>query len=398
MHSHAQAGQGCPRSRQALLRSIASDSKTNLKILQINSASNFGGGERHFVDLSNSLAARGHEVFAALRPASPVRERLALPDANVFALPLRNSLDIASARELAQLTREHSVEIIHAHLARDYPPAAFAARRAPTAHLVLTRHVPFALNSLHRFALANVARVIAVSEGVAQKLREQGIFAPQKITVVPHGVAFKVYDDALRDFDRDEYRRETLQTSARLLVGTVGELSDVKGQEDFLRAASIVARRVASDVEFLIVGEDNSPDQRTRRRLERIVVAEELRGRVHFRGYTPELPRLLAALDLYVSPARAEAFGLATVEAMICGAAVVATDTDGSREIVEDNRTGRLVPVGDVDAIASALIDLLEDDGERARLSANARVSARERFSLERMVEETEEIYRSVLA
>ncbi|MDT7605040.1 MAG: hypothetical protein QOF61_3037, partial [Acidobacteriota bacterium] len=60
-----------------------------MRILQLNSASTFGGGERHFADLSNALAARGHEVYAALRPASPVRERLTLPDSNIFTLPLR---------------------------------------------------------------------------------------------------------------------------------------------------------------------------------------------------------------------------------------------------------------------------------------------------------------------
>jgi glycosyltransferase involved in cell wall biosynthesis len=384
-----------------------------VRILQLSSASTFGGGERHFVDLSNALAARGHDVFAALRPASPLRERLELPDANIITLPLRNSLDIASAAQLARFARECRAEIVHAHLARDYPPAAFAARRAPGASLVLTRHVPFALNSLHRFALANVARVIAVSEGVAQKLREQRIFEEEKIRVVTNGVEFAAYDAALRDFDRAAYRRASLQTDARLLVGTVGELSETKGQEDFLRAAAIVARRGVSegatsagmtdsarvpDVEFLVVGEDNSTDRRTRRRLERIILEEDLRGRVHLRGYAPDLPQLLAALDVYVSASRAEAFGLATLEAIACGACVLATATDGSREIVEDGTTGRLVPVGDVDSLAAALVALLEDDGERARLAANARASARERFSLERMVQETEEVYRAALS
>jgi glycosyltransferase involved in cell wall biosynthesis len=365
-----------------------------LKILQINSASTFGGGERHFVDLSNALAARGHSVFAALRPASPVRERLTLADANIITLPLRNALDIESASELARLIREHEIEIVHAHLARDYPVAAFAARLARDARLVITRHVPFALNRLHKIALSNVARVVCVSEGVARRLRGQRVFDEEKIVVVPNGVEFARYDAALAGFDREEYRRTTLRTRARLVVGTVGELSETKGQDVFLRAASSAARRVEG-VEFFVVGDDNSPGQRTRRRLEEIAEEENLRGRVQFLGYAPDLPRLLAALDVYVSASRAEAFGLATVEAAACGACVVATATDGSREIVSDGETGRLAPVGDVGMLASALIELLEDGGERGRLSANAWAAARERFSLERMVGKTEEVYRS---
>jgi glycosyltransferase involved in cell wall biosynthesis len=83
---------------------------------------------------------------------------------------------------------------------------------------------------------------------------------------------------------------------------------------------------------------------------------------------------------------------------MICGAPVVATATDGSREIVEDGRTGRIVPVRDVEALAAVLAELLRDEGERERLGTNALHSVTERFSLKRMVDETERIYRSVLS
>ncbi len=347
--------------------------------------------------LARGLASRGHEVFAALAPGALLAAELdALPAGNIHTLPLRNALDIKSALRLGQIAREREVDLIHAHAARDYPLAAFAARRYPRARLVITRHVPFALSGLHRLALSNVSRVVCVSGGVARRLREQHIFDEEKIVVVPNGVEFARYDAALAGFDRDEYRRAALRTNARLVVGTVGELSDTKGQDVFLRAAAGVARRLA-DVDFFVVGEDNSHDGRTRRRLEEIVEEEHLRGRVHFRGHAPDLPRLLAALDIYVSASRAEAFGLATVEAAACGACVVVTGTDGSREIVTDGATGRLVPVGDAEALAAALVELLEDEGERARLSANASASVRERFSLGRIVEETEKVYRSVL-
>ena len=368
-----------------------------MKILQINSARNEGGGERHFADLANALAARGHEVYAALRPASPLGEKLAgLPAARVSALPLRNALDVGSASGLARIIRAHQVEIVHAHLARDYPLAALAARLAKGARLVVTRHVPFPLSGLHRFALANVARVIAVSEGVARGLRERRIFPTAKIRVVPNGVRMEAYDLALRDFDREAYRAG-LPVRARLLVGAVGELSEVKGQEDFVRAAAIVARRADVDAAFLVVGEDNSQGRSLRRRLEWMIADEGLAGRVRLLGYVSDLVPLLAALDLYVSPSRAEAFGLATVEAMACGACVVATATDGTREIVSDGETGRVVPVGDVDALAGAMTELLRDDEGRRRLAERGRASARERFSLERMVEATETVYLEAL-
>ena len=135
-----------------------------------------------------------------------------------------------------------------------------------------------------------------------------------------------------------------------------------------------------------------------RRRLEWMIADEGLAGKVRLLGYVSDLVPLLAALDLYVSPSRAEAFGLATVEAMACGACVVATATDGTREIVSDGETGRVVPVGDVDALADAMAELLRDDEARRRLAGRGRASARERFSLERMVEATEAVYREALS
>lgn len=373
-----------------------------MKILQLSSARTFGGGERHFADLSNALSERGHNVYAALSPASPLREKLArLPDANVITSPLRNALDLASASQLARFMRDHKIELVHAHLARDYPLAAYAARRAGGVRvpLVLTRHVPFALNRLHRFTLANVARVIAVSEGVARGLRLQRIFPDEKIRVIPNGISVARVDHALQNFDRARYRRTLTRASAPLLVGTVGELSPVKGQEEFVRAAATIIRRENfTRAQFLIIGEDRSPRAQTRALLEKLIAEHELQAHVLFLGHVSELTPLINSLDLYVSASRAEAFGLATLEALMCGIATVATATDGARELIQDGVTGNLVPVGDAGALADAILHLLRNEEERARISERAREDSRARFSLEQMVEATEVVYREALA
>ena len=371
-----------------------------MKILQLSSARTFGGGERHFADLSNALATRGHDVYAALSPASPLRERLAhIPDANISTPALRNALDLVSAMQLARFIREHRIEIVHAHLARDYPLTAYAARRAGgRVPFVLTRHVPFALSRLHKFTLANVARVIAVSEGVARGLRAQRIFPVEKIRVIPNGISVAQIDGALKDFDRTRFR-QTLPARAPLLVGMVGELSPVKGQEEFVRAAAmIIGRENFARAQFLIIGEDRQPGAHTRTLLEKLIAEHELQAHVMLLGHVNALTPLINSLDVYVSASRAEAFGLATLEALMCGVAVVATATDGACELIEDGVTGKLVPVGDADALAHALLQLLRNDEERARLSERARVDARARFSLEQMVEATEKVYREALA
>jgi glycosyltransferase involved in cell wall biosynthesis len=362
-----------------------------MKILQICSARQLGGGEKHLADLANVLARRGHDVFVAVTPSSPLPAELsAVPEANIVELRMRNSLNVASALKLARFAREHQIEIIHAHVARDYPLAAFVNRRA-AGQLVLTRHVLFPMSGIHRLTLKHTTCVIAVSEAVAAALRDRNIFAADRIVVVHNGIDVDRFAKGKEDA---AVRQE--RTTERLRVGMVGHLAPIKGQEDFIRAAAIVCGH-RDDVDFVIAGEDKSRDGENRRHLEGLIEELNLASRIRLSGWVDDVARLLHTFDLFVSPSRSEPFGLSIIEAMAAGTPVLATMSEGAREIIEDDRTGRLVPVGDVAALAKGIGELLSDEKQRNRLKANAEGAVRERFSLARMVEATEEVYRQVL-
>ncbi len=358
-----------------------------MKILQICSARQLGGGEKHLADLANGIARRGHEVYAALMPSSPLLAELSsVPKQNILELPIRNSLNVASALKLARFVRQHEIEIVHAHVARDYPLAALSARRAG-ARLVLTRHVLFPLNRIHKLTLRRTARVIAVSQAVADALRAQNIFDQDRIVLIHNGI----------DVDRFAKGREDIASrkggaDKKLRVGMIGHLAPIKGQEDFIRAASVCCGR-RDDVEFIIAGEDKSRRGEHRRNLEKRISELGLNQRVVLLGWVEDVAKLLATFDLFVSSSRSEPFGLSIVEAMAGGVPVIATMSEGACEIIDDNQTGRLVPIGDVEALAKAIGELLSDPKERDRLSENARGAVRQRFSLERMLEATEQVY-----
>ena len=368
-----------------------------MRILQVSSARAFGGGERHLADLSRSLAVRGHEVYAALAADSPLRAPLmeALPSGNVFDVPLRNALDLRGALRLARLARDVGADIIHAHVARDYTLASFAARRAPRSRLVITRHVLFPLSRVHRRALSNVSRVIAVSEAVARSLRTQAIFDPDKIRVVANGVDLRRFEEARASSEREEAGRGT--THAPLRVGIVGELSEVKGQEDFVRAAALLDEEFGGSVEFLVVGEDESRSGAYGALLRKLVARLGLTESVRLLGRRDDIAPLIASLDVLVSASRTEAFGMVLVEAAACGVPAVATATEGARGIVDDGVTGSIVPIGDVRALASSVAALLGDESLRHALGTRARESALARFGLERMAAETERVYDEAL-
>jgi len=364
-----------------------------VRILHISSARSLGGGERHLADLACALNKRGHEVYAVLPPRSPLRDELTeLSAANIFTSRLRNAVDISSALELARHIRDHRIEIIHAHMARDYPLAALAVRRNRRTKLVITRHVLFRLNRLHAVTFRQVQRVIAVSHAVERALSAQKIFPPQKITVIPNGIDFHRFDASLRGFNREAMARRMKFPPRSLLVGTIGEIKSQKGHEDFLRAAAIVARS-KRNAYFIIAGADNTRTGEHRAALERLIIELNLTNRVHFTGWLDEVAPLLAVLDVYVSASHTESFGLAIVEAMASGLSVAATATEGAREIIDHEKTGLIVGVGDYEAMAASVLHLLEDKDERASIGKLARKQARERYSLDRMVEATEKVY-----
>jgi glycosyltransferase involved in cell wall biosynthesis len=310
-----------------------------MRILQISSAKNFGGGERHFVDLCKGLSENGHDVFAVLRPENDWREKLSfLPDKNFVNLPLTNSFDVLSAKNLAKFIRANDIEIVHAHLARDYPIVSLAVRMASNAKFVLTRHVVFPINFLQKFVLNNVSKAIAVSGAVENNLKKT--FPAEKIVVIYNGIEIERWTIADYQNLRESFRLAHDIPIDAHLVGIVGELKPLKGQEDFVLASQIIAGKFPKS-RFVIVGKDNSRSQNFRQKLKRLVKIFNLESRFLWLDWVEETAELLAALDVFVSASHSESFGLAIVEAMASGCAVVATETDGAKEIIEADKTGK---------------------------------------------------------
>ncbi len=365
-----------------------------MRILHISSARTFGGGERHLIDLSRGLATRGHEIFVALRPTNEWQERFDfLPKENFLHVSLRNSFGVLSAQKIAEFVGENKIEIVHAHLGRDYIPASVACRIAKNAKFILTRHVLFPMKPFQKFALGNLSKAIAVSNAVEENLRK--IFPKEKIAMISNGIAVENWANADYVKLREEFRfMHNIPFDAEL-IGTIGELKILKGQRDFILAAQETAK-VFPNAYFAVVGRDNSFKKEFRRELKRLVKVFGLENRFLFLDWVEETASLLAALDVFVSASHSESFGLAILEAMISGKAIVASETDGACELLQDNFSGKLVPVFEPVKLAEAIGELLKNENLRLSLGQNAREIAKGKFSLERMIVETEKIYKEL--
>jgi glycosyltransferase involved in cell wall biosynthesis len=366
-----------------------------MRILHISSVRTFGGGERHLIDLTRGLKDRGHEIFVALRPTNEWQERFDfLPPANIFHASIRNSFGVFSAQRIARFISEKNIEIIHAHAARDYIPASLVCRLTKNSKFVLTRHVLFPLKPFHRFTLTNLSRAIAVSSAVAETLRP--VVPPRKIEIIPNGINTANFTDEERGARRAEFRALHEIPPAARVVGTIGELKELKGQRDFILAANEIAAR-HEQAFFVIVGKDHTINQQFRRELKRMVKVFNLENRFLWLDWVEDMPALLAGFDLFVSASHSESFGLAILEAMASGTPIVATQTEGAKELLRNDESALLVPVKEPVKLAAAVEDLLTDFEKRRNFSEKAKSFAKKQFSLDRMVDRTETLYKEIL-
>ncbi len=366
-----------------------------MKILQISSAKHYGGGERHFVDLCRGLQEKGHEVFAILRPTCQWQDRLDfLPKENIFAVSIRNSFGIFSSKRIANVIRRKNIEIVHAHVARDYFPVGLACRIVKGPKFVLTRHVLFPMKAFYRFALNNLSKAIAVSRGVEENL--QALFPKEKVVIISNGIETKSFSKDDRQKQRDAFRFEHNIPFDAHFIGTLGELKELKGQRDFVLAAKITAEKFPQAY-FAIVGKDNSSNQSFRRELKRLVKVFGLTDHFIWLNWVEDTANFLSALDVYVSPSHSESFGLATLEAMADQTPIVATETAGTKELLRNDESGLLVPIKDPVSLAESVNKLLADENMRIKLSENALLRAQEKFSLQKMIDETEKTYQDLI-
>jgi glycosyltransferase involved in cell wall biosynthesis len=360
-----------------------------MRILQISSARTYGGGERHLADLSRSMHERGHKVFAALRPTNEWRKYIDfLPAENILMVSIRNSVGIFSANRIAKFVRDNDIDIIHAHIARDYIPASIASALAKNAKFVLTRHVAFPLKPFNRFALKNVERVIGVSAGVSDELKRT--FPERKIRTIPNGIEIENWLRNERSKLRNEFRSFHAIPDDVPLIGTVGELLPLKGQRDLILAANETIKQFPN-ARFLIAGKDNSLDKGFRRELKRLADVFGISDNFLWLDWVEDTSMLYSALDLFVSPSHSESFGLSMLEAIISETPVVATDTAGARElqIAPEN----IVAVNDPLALSIKINEVIADlDGAFLR-AKQARAKAAQDFSLTKMADRTEALY-----
>jgi len=303
---------------------------------------------------------------------------------------------LASLLGLAAYVRRRGIQVVHSSdRPRDAVACAFLSALTGAKALVHV-HVrcgPWMSRAV-RWAMRRADALVGVSRFVAGTLVENG-YPPGKIYAVLNAIDASRWDYRL---DGSGVRRELeIPASAPVLL-SVSRLFHWKGHGDLLRAFARVHREFP-EARLLIVGDDDPAGiagEPFSAQLKATARELGVAGRVLFTGFRSDVPRLLAAADVYSMPSFEEPFGLVFLEAMAMKRPVVALDSGGTPEVVEHGKSGLLSPPGEVGALAENLRSLLRAPEMRARMGEYGRRQVEERFNPQRMASDAARVYSSV--
>ncbi len=370
-----------------------------MRILYVVTAGEFGGAPLHVLQLMKYMAKQGHEVGLVAAPEPRLMEGAKALGVKVFpnphfVRPIKPWKDLRALWRVFKAIRQFKPDLVSAHSTK----AGFAARFSCAilgVPVIFTAHgwaftegksplARYLLASAERLASKVTNEIICVSEHDKELALRFRVAPEQKLTVIHNGMEPNVYLNA----SGSKVRSELGLKESEILITMVARFVPQKDYETLLQAIRCLQK---GDFKVAFVGGG-----------EREVVvrakARELNlDNVIFLGERRDVPQILTASDIFVLASNWEGLPRSIIEAMMAGLPVVATKVGGVPELVEDGITGFLVPPKDPEALAQALQKLIDDPELRKRMGQASREKALREFTLDRMLHETERVYREVL-
>jgi glycosyltransferase involved in cell wall biosynthesis len=356
------------------------------RLLQLLATGGFGGAQESYTGLLLRLDRSRYDVRALSLSRGAAVQRLRRLGVDVDVIDEAD--DVAATRELAAYLRRNEIDLVHAHMFRAEVIGIRAAIAAGTPVVLATVHSSRVRSNQEVAALAalseQVDRLIVPSRAIADKIRREGRRTPY--AVIPNGIDLSRFAlPAPPCTLRDEYSIPCEEA----LVGVVARLEPEKGHRYLIEAFPGVLER-APRTWLSIVGEGSLADEL---RAQVVALGSPARDRIIFTGRRDDISALTADLDIAVLPSLREAQGISILEAMARRKPVVASAVGGIPEVLTDGVDGLLVAPGDSQALAEALGRLAKSPSLRERIGEAGYQTVVERFSIDAMVRQIQEVY-----
>ena len=313
--------------------------------------------------------------------------------AEVICFDSRNTMQLfSSVRRVSRFLRDWRADLLHCHLPLSGVVGRIAGKLSGipvvyTEHNVQERYNVWT-RRINRLTWKFQRKVVAVSHQVADSIRTN-IGSGVPVQVVQNGVPVSQFQQD--PVARARIRQELGLGPKDIVVGTVAVFRRQKNLQEWLKTASRILQ-THPNVHFLLVGDGPLRDE-----LHIIARSLNLSQRIHFPGLQPDVIPYLSAMDIYLISSLFEGLPIALLEAMSMELPVVSTAVGGIPEVIQDGKTGFLVPSSDAEALSHPIRKLLDDEYLRIDFGRAGRNVVQQRFSIQRMTEELEKIYLEVL-
>ena len=363
-----------------------------MNILILTTHFNTGGITSYVLTLGEALVKSGHQVWVA-SSGGDCESRLEEVGIRHVKVNIRTKSEahpklLLSLPLLNDLIVKQRIDIIHAQTRVTQVLGTWLGYMSKV-KVVTTCHGFFRPRWFRKMFPCWGAAVIAISKPVERHLIEDFKVDPHKIHLIANGI------DLERFVMTDETKRRKLRRELGIgedpLIGIIARLSDVKGIDVLIKAMPLILKELPAAT-LMIAGQ--GPQEVM---LKKLTQDFSLSAHVFFKSTVNQTPDLLGAFDVFVMPSIMEGLGLSVIEAQACGIPVVASRIGGLVDLIEDGKTGFLVPVNDPVALAKRIIEVLKDPQKSKIMAQQARSNIEKYFSAKRMVEETIKVYSNIL-
>jgi len=359
-----------------------------MNILYLTNHLNIGGISSYVLNLATGIKKRGHNVYIA-SSAGQLLTKFIAQGIVYIPIPIKTKSEasykiLISKFKLLKYIKEKNIEIIHANT-RVTQVLSFLIQRTCGKPYISTCHGFFKKRFFRKIFPCWGNKVIAISESVKEHLLRDFKVKEEDIRVIHNGI------------DVDKFRVQSSEPRVDLkkklglcegpVIGIIARLSEEKGHTYLIKAMQEVITRIPQ-AQLLIVGEG-----RMREELVNLTKTVGLEKSIFFIPSVMDTQEVLSGMDLFVLPSLKEGLGLALMEAMACGLAVVGSDVGGIKSLIQNRYNGLLVRPADSRELSYAILELLQSPDEAKSLGSNARIFINQNFSAGKMVLETEKVY-----
>jgi glycosyltransferase involved in cell wall biosynthesis len=361
----------------------------NLNILHIDTEKSWRGGQQQVYYLHESLVNQGINSVLVCNKSSELKKKCEAKNLPFLEQSMIGEIDIFSAYQISKFCKKNNINIVHSHSAHAIAIGILVKLFYTKAKLIVVKRVDFPIkkNFLSQLKYNNkrINKIVCISDFIKSVLIKDGI-DHQKLLTIRSGVDVNKF----KDVNPEEKFRESFGIYRNeFLIGTVAAFAGHKDYPNLIQAFQIVRKKM-ENVKLCCVG-----DGPLFEKIKTLANDLKLEKDIVFPGFTNNIGNYLKTFDLFVLASKKEGLGTSIIDAMSVGLPIVATNTGGIPEIIENGKNGILVEPKNPNELANAIVDLINNQDQREMLGKNALQNVF-KYSIETTVNKNIELYKKL--